>query len=92
MDLRAGEIDLTANPPLLEDVAFHAQQLAEKSLKAFLVWYDQPFRKTHDLTEIGQECVELDQTLAQISKRAEALSDYAWKYRYPGDPGGLTFV
>ena len=31
-DLRAGRHDLTASPPLLNDVAFHAQQCAEKVL------------------------------------------------------------
>ena len=31
-DLRAGRHDLTASPPLLNDVAFHAQQCAEKAL------------------------------------------------------------
>jgi hypothetical protein len=51
LDLRAGEFDLTAVPPLAGDVAFHAQQLAEKALKAFLVWYDVAFRKTHNLVE-----------------------------------------
>jgi hypothetical protein len=28
---------------------FHSQQAAEKAFKAFLVWHDQPFRKTHEL-------------------------------------------
>ena len=45
LDLRAGEFGLTAVPPLADDVLFHAQQLAEKSLKAFLTWHDVPFRK-----------------------------------------------
>jgi len=30
-DLRAGRHDLTAVPPLVNDVAFHAQQCAEKA-------------------------------------------------------------
>ena len=32
---------------------FHCQQCAEKSLKAFLTWHGRPFRKTHDLKEVG---------------------------------------
>lgn len=35
--LRAGRHNLTATPPLLNDVLFHAQQCAEKARKAFLV-------------------------------------------------------
>jgi hypothetical protein len=46
-------------PPLTADITFHAQQLAEKALKGFLTWHDQPFRKTHDLVEIGEQCVTL---------------------------------
>lgn len=47
LDLRAAAHDLTAaDPGLWSDVLFHAQQAAEKSLKAFLAWRDVPFRKT----------------------------------------------
>jgi HEPN domain-containing protein len=54
-DLRAGKHDMTASPPLLSDVAFHAQQCAEKAMKAYLVHREQPFRKTHNLTELSAE-------------------------------------
>ncbi len=86
LDRRAAEFDLTAEPPLTADVVFHAQQLAEKSLKAFLVWNDEPFRHTHNLVEIGKQCVALDASLETLVRRAAALSEYAWKYRYPGEP------
>jgi HEPN domain-containing protein len=78
---------LSTEPPLTGDTVFHAQQLAEKSFKAFLSWHDEPFRKTHNLAEIGQQCAAIDHALAQVVLRAEALTDYAWKYRYPGSPG-----
>jgi hypothetical protein len=52
-DLRAAEHDRTAKPPLLGDVTFHSQQTAEKAFKAFLTWHDKPFRKTHNLEELG---------------------------------------
>ena len=61
-DLAAAAHDLRASPPFVEDIVFHAQQAAEKALKAFLTWHDRPFRKTHNLTEIGQSCAELDRT------------------------------
>ena len=56
-DLLAGDHERAADPPILEDVVFHAQQAVEKVLKGFLAWHDHPFRKTHDLIEIGQACV-----------------------------------
>jgi len=40
-------------------------QAAEKSLKAFLYWHDVPFRKTHELEELGREAIEIDSALAR---------------------------
>ena len=34
-DLATADYEMTADPPFAEDVTFHAQQAAEKSLKAF---------------------------------------------------------
>jgi HEPN domain-containing protein len=65
---------------------FHCQQATEKALKAFLVWHDVPFRKTHDLQEVGDACVKKDATLNEVVSHAVPLTDYAWKFRYPGEP------
>jgi HEPN domain-containing protein len=35
-----------------DTVCFHAQQRAEKYLKAYLVWKHVPFRKTHAIKEL----------------------------------------
>ncbi|MBI3048963.1 MAG: HEPN domain-containing protein [Acidobacteria bacterium] len=86
IDLRAGRHASAADPPLLDDAVFHAQQAAEKSLKAFLAWHDRPFRKTHDLAELGRACVELDVSLEPLLREAASLTEYAWKFRYPGAP------
>jgi len=53
--LRAADVDLVAEPPLEQDAAFHAQQAAEKSLKALLALHDVAVRKTHDLVGLGAE-------------------------------------
>jgi HEPN domain-containing protein len=87
LDLRAAEHEISvAEAGLWADVVFHAQQAAEKTLKAYLAWHDVPFRKTHNLEELGGECVSLDGTLRAIIKRAVPLTEYAWKFRYPGEP------
>ena len=83
-DLRAAELDLGADPPLAEDAAFHAQQAADKTMKALLTWHGKPFRATHDLAEIGLQCVELDPSLEPLFRRAAPLSVFAWAFRYPG--------
>ena len=85
-DLRSAEIDLAASPPLLGDAAFHCQQAVEKTLKAFLVWHDPPFRKAHDLVELGAECVAIDPELEPLLRGTAPLTEYAWRYRYLGEP------
>ena len=59
-DLRAGYLDLGAQPPLTMDAVFHAQQAAEKAMKGFLTWHSRLFRKTHSLVEIGGMCAEVE--------------------------------
>jgi HEPN domain-containing protein len=85
-DLRAADFERTAQPPLSGDMAFHAQQAAEKAMKGFLTWHDRPFRKTHNLIEIGEACTAADSTLDALLRRAAPLTEYAWKFRYPGEP------
>lgn len=83
-DLRTAAYVLTAEPPITSAVAFHAQHACEKSLKAFLAWHDRPFRKTHNLEEIGEACLALAPSLRDTIDRAVPLSEYAWRFRYPG--------
>jgi HEPN domain-containing protein len=85
-DLAVGSHELTAASPFTADAAFHAQQAAEKALKGFLAWHDEPFGKTHDLAGLGRQCAQIDRGLAPFGERAARLTDYAWKYRYPGEP------
>jgi HEPN domain-containing protein len=84
LDFRGAQIDLAATPPLLEDALFHCQQAVEKSLKAFLVWHDVVFRKTHSLEELGRRCCEIDAALTALVDEAAPLTEYAWAFRYPG--------
>lgn len=86
LNLRAAAHDLSApDAALYADAAFHAQQAAEKTLKAFLAWHDVPFRKTHNIEELGRACVRLDAALGPAIDRAAPLTEYAWKFRYPGE-------
>jgi HEPN domain-containing protein len=84
-DLEAAERLLKA-PALFGAAVFHCQQAAEKALKGFLAWHDTPFRKTHDLEESGEACIAIDATLRETIDRAIPLTEYAWKFRYPGEP------
>jgi len=85
LDLRSAAADLAASPPIRGDALFHCQQAVEKALKAFLTWHDVPFRRTHDLVELGGRCVHVDAGLDDLLRTAAPLTEYAWKFRYPGD-------
>jgi len=86
LDLKAAAHETSAPAEgLWGDVMFHSQQAAEKAMKAFLAWHDVPFRKTHNLEELGQQCVALDATLGPVADQAAPLTEYAWKFRYPGE-------
>jgi len=91
-DLQTGDHDFKAEPPFLDAVVFHCQQAAEKALKGFLAWHDVPFRKTHHLEEIGEACLSIDGTLKEIIDRIVPLTEYAWRFRYPGEPHEPTLV
>ncbi len=85
VDLRSACVDLDVNPPIVGDALFHCQQAVEKTIKALLTWHDQPFRKTHDLADLGAQLAALEPGLDDLLKRSAPLTEYAWKFRYPGE-------
>jgi HEPN domain-containing protein len=71
---------------LAAEALFHAQQCAEKAMKALLTWHQVSFKKTHDLDELKQVCLPLAAGAAAQLEGIERLSQYAWRFRYPGAP------
>jgi HEPN domain-containing protein len=65
---------------------FHSQQAAEKAVKAFLTYHQVPFRKTHNLTDLGSQCASIDPSLEAILREVADLTDYASAFRYPDAP------
>ena len=66
-------------------IAFHAQQYAEKYLKAFLVSHRIAFPKTHDLLQLLKLAARLDTTLELLQPFVATLIPYAVDFRYPGE-------
>jgi HEPN domain-containing protein len=64
---------------------FHAQQCAEKYLKALLQEADTPFPKTHDLEALLDLLVASQPDLAQMREALAVLTEYAVAFRYPGE-------
>ena len=75
-------IKIMPKPPL-DTVCFHAQQCAEKYLKAFLILYNVEFEKIHDLGELIKLASKVDKTFLEIIHAGEKLTDYAVDIRYP---------
>jgi HEPN domain-containing protein len=49
-----------------DNVCFHAQQAAEKILKAFLVYHGQIPPKTHDCVSLLMDCAKIAPTLSSL--------------------------
>lgn len=54
-------------------------------MKGFLTAHERPFRKTHDLDELGRACEEIDPGLKGKLVEVRDLTVFAWEFRYPGD-------
>jgi len=74
----------------LDGATFHSQQAAEKYLKAFLVWHQIEFPKTHDLEALLRLAGKVDDKILEILRDAVTLTPYGVDYRYPGDYPEVT--
>lgn len=75
---------LLPHPPILpEQLCFHAQQAAEKALKAILIAYEAPIPRTHNLRTL-LDLLPAELPLPSDIQEAVGLSDYAVTSRYPG--------
>lgn len=64
-DLKSARILAESADTVLDAAVYHTQQSAEKALKAFLAFNNQPIVKTHDLTALNDLCVKLDDSFTQ---------------------------
>jgi HEPN domain-containing protein len=82
-DLLVIKNNLSANEIPIDACCFHAQQAAEKYLKAYLVSKQIHFPKTRDLQSLLNLCIEVNSSFKTILEPAIKLSDYAIAPRYP---------
>ncbi len=69
----------------LDTACFHAQQAAEKYIKAYLVAYGTEFPFIHNLEKLIQLCAQHDQAFASLGDLADSLTPYAVSLRYDPD-------
>jgi HEPN domain-containing protein len=84
-DFAMARFALRRQPPFTYSACFHAQQCAEKYLKALLVASGHAFSKVHDLLVLSDECVQAGIFVAISDDLLSGLSYYAVRVRYPGD-------
>ncbi len=65
-------------------IAYHAQQCAEKYLKAYLVYKGIDFPYTHNISRLLELCAEKNKWTKMI-QNAEELTPFAITTRYPGE-------
>ncbi len=70
-------------------IAYHAQQCAEKYLKAYLVYHRIDFPYTHNISRLLELCEESSRWPEKV-REAEELTPFAITARYPGEDEKVT--
>jgi HEPN domain-containing protein len=83
--MKVSDALVAAEPPFLYPACFHAQQAAEKYLKALLTWHQIEFPKTHAIEQLLDLVKQADAETASSLRDAVALTPYGVDIRYPGD-------
>jgi HEPN domain-containing protein len=71
--------------PNYDGICFHAQQCAEKYLKARLCEADVTFSKVHDLVALLEQVLDIEVDWEGFREDLAYLSDFAVAFRYPGE-------
>ncbi len=67
-------------------VIFHAQQAAEKYLKALLVYFSVEPKRTHDLRSLCNACASYDPAVLEFEEDCGDLNYLSEDIRYPNIP------
>ncbi|MHC4168377.1 MAG: HEPN domain-containing protein [Planctomycetota bacterium] len=76
---------LVIQNPNYDGICFHAQQCAEKYLKARLCETGVAFGKVHDLAALLDQTLDDEPTWESFREDLAYLSDFAVSFRYPGE-------
>ena len=88
-NLDVAELSLANNH--LNACLHNAQQAVEKYLKAYLVWRQTEFPKTHNIANLLDLVSSSQEQLAISLDAATVLTKYAVESRYPGDLPEICF-
>lgn len=78
-------LDASLNAGALDAACFHAQQAAEKYLKAYLVQQGVEFPLTHNLSKLLELCATINPSFRSLESIAKPLTPYAVEMRYDSE-------
>jgi HEPN domain-containing protein len=78
--------------PCYDGACYHAQQCAEKYLKARLSEAEIEFAKIHDLVALLGQAVAIEPGWERFREDLAYLSDFAVAFRYPGESADKTMA
>lgn len=85
-DLKIGKDEMLTDDASTDMICFHMQQCVEKYLKAFMIAHGKEITKTHILSLLIQQCIEIDEDFNGLFEiEADRLTMYAVEVRYPDD-------
>ncbi|MDR3550686.1 MAG: HEPN domain-containing protein [Candidatus Babeliales bacterium] len=82
-DLMVAKTILHSDYIVMGAICYHAQQCAEKALKAYLVYKQINPRRTHDLSDLIFECAGYDDDFLELVPDALEINPYSHRTRYP---------
>ncbi|MCX8009016.1 MAG: HEPN domain-containing protein [Patescibacteria group bacterium] len=81
-DYKYAEIGLKEDA-VFPQIAFLSQQIAEKFLKGFLIFYNCDPPRIHELPKLLDECVKINAELEKLRDSCEILTGFYIDTRYP---------
>jgi HEPN domain-containing protein len=75
-------LDASLDAGALDAACFHAQQAAERYLKAYLIYTGLEFPFTHNLSKLVELCAQADVSFRTLLPLVESLTPYAVELRY----------
>ena len=85
-DLKTARDEMNTDRPATDTICFHAQQCVEKYLKAYLIFHQTHFSKTHNISKLIKLCSDIIPDFDILTQlNVDKLTIYAVELRYPDD-------
>lgn len=82
-DFLTAQAGLDSATPFTDIICFHAQQATEKHLKAYLLWHELDFPRTHALEDLVLLAAQKDADFLVLKDEVTMVTPYSVEARYP---------